>query len=79
MSEVPPREASRYGFYVEKDSEAERYLLACARIRKIKPQTLVHRLFKLITADQLIESILDDGPTTPPRSRLPRPYVGEHR
>lgn len=40
--------------------ESERYMDACARIRRISRTRLIERLLKLVADDQMVLGILDD-------------------
>ena len=44
---------------LDTETEAGRYLVACARIRKIDVATLVHRLIDVIGREQLVLAVLD--------------------
>ena len=46
---------------LDTETEAGRYLVACARIRNIAVATLVHRLIDVIGRDQLVLAVLDDN------------------
>jgi hypothetical protein len=58
---------------IDDDTEAGRYFVACARIRKIKPSSLFRRLLMAISEDQLVASVLDDADELKARKK------GEHR
>ena len=60
-------------FQFHENTEAGRYLLACARIRDISPRALTRRLVDTIAEDRLVSAVLDDGDTIQKRRQ------GEHR
>lgn len=46
--------------HIDPDTEAGRYMLACARIRQVGLSALVHRLISTISTEQLVLAVLDD-------------------
>jgi hypothetical protein len=60
-------------FDVNENTEAGRYLTACARIRDITVRSLTRRLVDAIADDQLVSAVLDDGDTIQKRKQ------GEHK
>jgi hypothetical protein len=54
------------------DEESEKYLAACARIRKTSKRYLIHKLLEVICNDQLVTSILDDESKIVPREEWHR-------
>lgn len=58
----------------EDNTEKGRYLLACARIRGISPQSLMKRLINVIAKDQLVASVLDDEGEIRKLKKHERPY-----
>lgn len=64
---------------MEMPENDERYIHACARIRKISPRRLVARIMKTVCADQLVLAVLDDEsvqPETLPGEPRKRNYNG---
>lgn len=57
----------------EQDSEEDRYLMACAKLRNITLHALVRRLLRTIAEDQMVPAILDDA------QHLQTRDPGEHR
>jgi hypothetical protein len=45
---------------VDKDTDAGRYLIACARIRDVTVTHLMREVIDVVTKDQLITAVLDD-------------------
>jgi hypothetical protein len=44
----------------DQDSDEDRYIATCAKIRNISLHALVKRLLKVIAKDQMVAAILDD-------------------
>jgi hypothetical protein len=63
----------RFFIELDDDTDAGRYFVSCARIRQIKPNSLLRRLLTAITEDQLVASVLDDAEELKARKK------GEHR
>lgn len=60
----------------DENSDAGRYFLSCARVRNIRANSLMLRLFTAVTEDQMISCVLDDSETIKDRKRGERCYKG---
>jgi hypothetical protein len=57
---------------IDLPDDADRYINACARIRRISTTRLFERLLKRVCTDQMVLAVLDDD------SKQPRRLPGEH-
>ena len=60
VAQAEPMRSAYLTLTLDTETEAGRYLVACALIRNIDVAILVHRLIDVIGRDQLVLAVLDD-------------------